>query len=64
MDELQKNIDQIMNEQNNRGVPDFEGYSPNEMQYILYEIFEKNSPIQLLKLPELDYNKIPILNQI
>ena len=53
-----------MNEQNNRGFPDFEGYSPNEMQYILYETFEKNSPIQLLKLSEPDYSNIPILNQI
>ncbi len=53
-----------MNEQNNRGIPDFEGYSPTEMQYILYNTFGKNSPIQLLELSEPDYNNIPILKQI
>ena len=53
-----------MNEQNNRGIPDFEGYSPTEMQFILYDTFGKNSPIQLLELSEPDYNNIPILKQI
>ena len=64
LEELQKHIDQIMNEQNNRGIPEFEGYSPIDMQYILYDTFGEKSPIQLLKLSELDYNNIPILNQI
>ncbi len=64
MDELQKYNNQIIDKQNNQSIPDFEGYSPIEMQYILYEIFEKNSPIQLLELSEQDYNIIPILNQI
>jgi len=64
LEELQRHIDQIMNEQNNRGLPDFEGYSPVEMQYILYDLFGKNSPIQLLELSESDYNNIPIFKQI
>ena len=64
LEELQKRIDQIVNEQNNRGIPDFEGYSPAEMQYILYDTFGKNSPIQLLELSEPDYSNIPILKQI
>jgi hypothetical protein len=34
------------------------------MQYILYDTFGENSPIQLLKLTESDYQNIPILNQI
>lgn len=63
-DEIQKLINQILNEQNIRGIPVFEGYSPNEMQYILYSTFGKNSPIQLLKLSESNYNRIPIINQI
>ena len=53
-----------MNDQNNQGLPDFEGYSPTEMQFILYNTFGENSPIQLLKLTDLDYKNIPILNQI
>ncbi|MBC8180976.1 hypothetical protein H8E88_07615 [candidate division KSB1 bacterium] len=64
IEKLQKHIDKIMNEQNNQGLPDFDGYSPIEMQYILCNTFEKNSPIQLLKLTESDYKRIPILNQI
>jgi hypothetical protein len=64
IEELRKNIDQIMREQNNRGLPDFEGYSPVEMQYILYDTFGKNSPIQLLELSVSDYNNIPIFKQI
>jgi len=62
--ELQKYLEREMFEKNNRGISDFEGYSPNEMQTILYDPFGKNSPIQLSKLPEFEYNKIPILNQI
>jgi predicted transcriptional regulator len=62
--ELQKHIDKIINEQNNQGLPEFEGYSPFEMQYILYDTFGENSPIQLLKLTDSDYQNIPILNQV
>ena len=64
LEELQKYLDKIMNEENNRGLPNFEGYSPIEMEYILYDTFGDNSPIQLLKLTESNYNNIPILNQI
>ena len=64
LEALQKHIDKIMNEQNNQGLPDFEGYSPIEMQYILYDTFGKNSPIELLSLTDSEYQKIPILKQI
>lgn len=45
MEDLQKHLDDFMREQNNRMMPDFEGYSPNEMQHILYNTFELNSPL-------------------
>ncbi len=64
LEELQKHLDKIMHEQNDQGLPDFEGYSPVEMQYILYNTFEANSPIQLMNLKESDYKRIPILNQV
>lgn len=64
IEDLQKNIDKIMHGQNNRGLPDFEGYSPVEMQYILYDTFGDNSPIQILKLTDSEYQTIPILNQV
>ncbi len=62
--DIQKHIDQAMNEQNNRSIPEFEGYSPFEMHQILHFTFGKDSPIQLQKLTDSDYKKIPILNQI
>ena len=61
---LQQYLDRIMHEYNNQVISDFEGYSPNKMQFILHKTFEKGSPIQLQQLPEADYIKIPILNQI
>lgn len=62
--DIQKYIDRAMNEQNNRSIPEFEGYSPNDMHHILHFTFEKDSPIQLQRLSESDYQKIPILSQI
>lgn len=64
LDELQGHLDQFMTEQNNRPVPEFEGYSPNEMQHILYDTFGEKSPIKLKKLKGDDFKLIPILNQI
>ena len=62
--DLQKHIDQVMNEQNNRTIPDFEGYSPFEMHHILHFTFEPNSPIILQKLSNLDCLKSPIFNLV
>ena len=64
IEELQRHIDKIMNEQNNRGIPEFEGYSPIEMTKILYFTFEDSSPITLLPLNNEDYQRIPIIKQI
>lgn len=61
---LQKHLDKIMHEQNNRPVPEFEGYSRTEMHAILYSTFEEISPINFQKLDAGDYKKIPLLNQI
>ncbi len=54
----------MMNEQNNRSIQEFEGYSPFEMHHILHFTFAKDSPFQLQKLSDTDYKKIPILNQV
>ncbi|KQC14267.1 MAG: hypothetical protein APR63_14790 [Desulfuromonas sp. SDB] len=64
LEEIQRYIDKIINEQNNQGIPDFEGYSPFEMYQLLNFTFGSNSPIQLQKLCDNDYQKIPFLNQI
>ena len=62
--DIQKQIEQVMSEQNNRSVPEFEGYSPFEMHKILHFTFAIDSPLRLQKLTDSDYKKIPILNQI
>lgn len=62
--DLQKHIERAVQEQNNRGIVEFEGYSPNEMQQILYATFDADSPLKLLKLTDDDYGNIPFLNQI
>lgn len=62
--DIQEHIDKVMNEQNNMAIPEFEGYSPFELHQILHFTFESNSPISLQKLSDIDYKKIPILNQI
>jgi hypothetical protein len=62
--DVQKQIDQIMNEQNNRSIPEFEGYSLVEMHNLLHFTFEPNSPISIQTLTKEEYLNIPILNQI
>lgn len=62
--DIQRHIDQAMNEQNNRPIPEFEGYSPFEMHKILHFTFAIDSPLKLQKLSDTDYKNIPILNQI
>lgn len=38
LEELQSHIDKIIYQQNNHGIPDFEGYSPYEMNYKLLRL--------------------------
>ena len=62
--EFQEFAEMMSGKRNAQGIPDFEGYSPVEMHNILYNTFDDGSPIRLQKLTELDYKKIPLLNQI
>lgn len=62
--ELQRHLDELTNKQNDLGLANFEGYSPFEMQYILYDTFGENSPIELSQLTTSEYKRIPMLNQI
>lgn len=64
LEDLQNHLNRLMNDQNNRPVPEFEGYSPAEMHSILHFTFEPSSPISLQKLDAADYRKIPLLNQV
>lgn len=53
-----------MHEQNNRAVPEFEGYSPMEMHILLHDPFNPDSPVKLKEMTDDAYGKIPLLNQI
>jgi hypothetical protein len=62
--DVQQHLDKIMLDQNNRIIPEFEGYSPFEMHQILHFTFGPDCPVQLKKLKEEEYRTIPILNQV
>ena len=64
LQDLQRHIEQAIKGQNSRPITEFEGYSPSEMLKILYFTFAIDNPLQLQKLSDTDYKKIPILNQI
>jgi hypothetical protein len=61
---MEENIEKHINKINHMATADFEGLSPIEMDNLLYNTFEKGSPVQLRKLNDEDYASIPILNQI
>lgn len=64
MDDIQQYLNKFMERENNRGLAQFERYSPIEIEYLIHYPFEPNSPIALLKGTDSDYDKIPILNQV
>lgn len=64
LDDIQRQIDQVVQAQNHQGKPEFEGYSPFEMHQILNFTLGSNSPVKLQTLTDADYNKIPMLNLV
>ena len=64
LEDIQKKLDKIMADKNSRGLPQFEGYSPHQMHFILYDPWNGESPLRLQRLAEADYNSIPILNLV
>jgi hypothetical protein len=50
---------------NNRPIEDFEDYSPNEMNYIIYDLFNDNSVISFHENPSSEIlSQIPFLSQV
>jgi hypothetical protein len=64
MDNIEKYVIEAINKKNNEPITDFDGYSPNEMQYILNDVFNSKSPIEILKAKRSIYQNIPIFNQV
>ncbi|WP_299676277.1 hypothetical protein [uncultured Dokdonia sp.] len=63
-DDIEKEIKKHFEKQNNTGLEEFDGISPNQMHYLLREPFAKQSIIKLNRLSEQQYQSIPLLNQI
>lgn len=57
-------LDKLTEELNHRNIPEFEGYSPAQMHYLLYKPFDAKCVLKFKKLAKEDYKKVPILNQI
>jgi hypothetical protein len=64
LNELNKQLEKFINEQNKRSVPEFEGYSPEMMNILISDPFGPQSPIQLQRLTSDAYRQIPLLNQV
>jgi hypothetical protein len=62
LEELEKHLQKVMIEQNRSGLQRFEGYSPIEINELLYDPLGDKSPLQIQKLSNEDYTRIPIFN--
>lgn len=48
---------------NSRSIAQFEGYSPSEMQLIIYDLFGKNCPVQFADFIDEDSDSVPLFRQ-
>lgn len=64
MDNIEKYVLEAINKKNNEPIADFEGYSPTEMQFILYNTFDSKSPVQILNANYNTFQNVPIFNQV
>ncbi len=64
IEDIQRQINKLIEGENNRELADFEGYSPAEMYQIMYFTFNPGNPVQLQRLEDDEYRQIPMLNQI
>jgi hypothetical protein len=64
LEDIQNQLNRIMNDKNNQSIPEFEGHSLSEMHSLLHSPFGAGSPFQLQKLPDDQYENIPIINLI
>jgi len=64
MNELDKIVKEAIEKKNNTPIEEFEGYSPNEMHFIIHDPFKEKSPIQISNAKNSTYKNIPIFNQV
>lgn len=64
IDEVNSKMQQFIIQRNSAGRNDFEGYSPNEMNDILYQTFSTGHIVQLKECSSDVYNECPLFRQI
>jgi hypothetical protein len=65
IDDIRRRIEASINLYNTKPIEDFEGLSPADMRYILYDPFSKDSPLRFKNnIPDKILDQIPILNQV
>lgn len=64
LEEINGFVGEWMQIENNRPLAHFEGYSPTQMQYIMYNLFGENCPVQLADFVDEDCNSVPLFRQI
>jgi hypothetical protein len=65
LDDIRRKIETSINLYNTKSIEDFEGLSPADMRYILYDPFSKDSPLQFkTNIQNSILDQVPLLNQI
>lgn len=64
LEELNAFVAEWMQIVNNQQLADFEGYSPAQIQLILYNLFGENCPIQFGDFTDKDAESVPLFRQI
>lgn len=64
MDEFNRYLQKYTERQNNRSIPSFDDYSPQEMSIIIDNPWSDASPIKLRAISKEDIESIPLLRQI
>ena len=64
LEQLNEWIGEFMEGYNRRELTEFEGYSPEVMQRIIYHLWDDSSPIKIKKLDDGDFEAIPIYRQL
>lgn len=64
LDDIRRKIETSINIYNTKPIDDFDGLSPADMRYVLYDPFSKESPLKFKNdIPDKILDQIPLLNQ-
>lgn len=61
---IQEYIAEFMQVENARPIETYEGYSPTEIQAVLYNLFEKSCPVKIANFQDDVYEHIPLFRQV